>query len=96
MLALGLEACAGPNHEVLRQNEVLFHAIADRDIATLERLTAPEFHFETAEGVKGERANWLEGVRAMPYVIESIRNDDVTRGPRPSRAVRCAESQSPG
>lgn len=87
--AIGLEASTDASHEVLRQNEALFRAIAARDMATLERVTAPEFHFETADGAKGDRAAWLEGVRAMPYVIESIRNDDLVLRLDGERAVLC-------
>jgi hypothetical protein len=76
-------------HDVVRRNESLFRAIAARDIATLEDVTTLDFRFETAEGDKGDRQTWLEGVRAIPYTIESITNEDLRLRPDGDHAVLC-------
>jgi hypothetical protein len=74
---VGLAACAtSSRHEVLVRNEALFRAIGARDVATLTELTAPEFRFETADGQKGDRKTWLDGVAALP-AIESITNEEL-------------------
>jgi hypothetical protein len=88
-LAVGHTQSTDPQHDVLRRNETLFHAIATRDVATLEDLAASEFRFETAAGESGDRRSWLEGVRAMPYTIESITNEDLRLRLDGDRAVLC-------
>src|SRR5262245_55192681 len=90
-LAVGLAACvdAAAERAILRQNEALFHAIAARDVATLEQLTTPDFHFRTAEGQAGDRRAWLDGVAAIPATIESIINEDLRLKLDGDRAVLC-------
>ena len=87
---VGLAACAAATrHEVLVRNEALFRAIGARDISALTELTAPEFRFETADGQKGDRRTWLEGIAALP-VIESITNEQLhLREDGEHRAVLC-------
>lgn len=87
---VGLAACAtASRHEVLVRNEALFRAIGARDVSTLTELLAPEFRFETADGQKGDRKTWLDGVAALP-VIESITNEELRlREDGDGRAVLC-------
>jgi hypothetical protein len=87
---VGLAACVSARrHEVLVRNEALFRAIGARDVATLSELTAPEFRFETADGQKGDRKRWLDGVAALP-AIESITNEELRlREEGDGRAVLC-------
>lgn len=87
---VGLVACApATRHAVLVRNEALFRAIGARDVSTLTELTAPEFRFETADGQKGDRKAWLDGIAALP-AIESITNEELRlREDGDGRAVLC-------
>lgn len=88
-LAVGLDVTSAATHEILTTNETLFRAIAAHDGETLGRVSAPDFHFETADGVKGDRAAWIDGVRTMPYEIPAITNDDLVLRLDGDRAVLC-------
>lgn len=90
-LSVAVASCAtsAARREILRNNDRLFHAIAARDVTTLARLVTPDFHFETRDGHKGDRQTWLAAVAASPYVIESIRNDDLRLRLDGRRAMLC-------
>jgi hypothetical protein len=88
-LAAGLEVASVATHEVLTTNEKLFTAIGAHDGETLAQVSAPEFYFETADGMRGDRAAWIEGVRTMPYKIPAITNEDMVLRLDGDRAVLC-------
>jgi hypothetical protein len=90
LFAVGLAGCAGSSarHQILRTNEVLFHAIADRDVAALERVVAPDFRFET-QGQKGDRRAFLDGVKGRAANVEHITNEELELRLDGPRAVLC-------
>ena len=65
-LAAGLDVSPLSTHEILTRNDALFRAIAARDAETPDDTCAPGFHFKTADGARGDRAAFLEGLRTMP------------------------------
>jgi hypothetical protein len=77
-LAVAAAGCGASSarREILRDNETLFHAIAARDVATLERVLAPDFRFEQA-GQRGDRRAWLAGIAARAETVEWITNEEL-------------------
>ena len=88
-LANGLDVSALSTPDILTRNDALFRAIAARDAKTLADTCAPEFHFKTADGARGDRPAFLEGVRTMPYEIRAITNEDLVLRLDGDRAVLC-------
>jgi hypothetical protein len=73
----------------LNANDRLAHAIAERDLPTLEGLLAPDFRFAAADGSAGDRGAWLQGVRAFSYKVLSITNEQLKLDLDGDRAVLC-------
>jgi hypothetical protein len=89
-LVVGIAGCADSpaRQQILRNNEVLFHAIATRDLATLSRVTAPDFHY-TQKGQTGDRKAFLDGVATRTATVEWITNEDLRLRVAGDHAILC-------
>jgi hypothetical protein len=89
-----LGGCAAAQHPVLRENDRLIHAIAAHDMQVLDALLAPDFRFEAADGSRGDRSAWIEGVRGLRYQVLSITTEQLKLNVTGVRAELCGTQRA--
>ncbi len=63
--------------EVLRAEHALYRAMIDRDLATLERILAPDLVYAHSTAVAETKQEYVAGVAAGRYAYESVVSHEV-------------------
>jgi hypothetical protein len=92
LLAVATGGCA--RQEIVRRNEQLFRAIADRDQPALDDLLAPDFHFEASGGQGGDRRRFFDVNASTPGAVLAIDNDQLRFERDGDRARLCGRQRA--